>query len=259
MRKYIYIVTILLIANMVRASTIWQEDSDWIPLYTLSDAASDIGNNGHSYLDIVGDATYASGFLQFYNSDSTASEDLLLLRLRLNGKKNKMKGSWQFFFETDGDDEVEWVLQLSSDDLTSEGTIQMGTSSGESESDITFGSVAWTGSYEDNVHWTGEATGDGSQFGGDDDYFLDLSIPWNSFSSLTGIDTNAPSFRVAIASSQQSGQLSDGGAAEISTSDPITSFEDFGDYSGVIPEPAVATLLVGTGAGLLISRRVFFR
>ncbi|MBN2161670.1 MAG: hypothetical protein JXR25_10890 [Pontiellaceae bacterium] len=262
--KYAYLMFCgLLMTATTRADMFWPTDDAWIPLYTdgsaLADASNDTGNKGHPYLDIVGDATYASGYLHFLDADTNigATDDMLLLRLRLNGTKNKMKGAWQVFFETDGNDGVEWVLQLTSDDLAKEGELQFGTSGGETKDSITFGSLAWSGNYEGNVHWTGEATSDGSRFGGDDDYFLDLAMPWNEFSGITGIATNSGSFRVAAATSQQSGQLSDGSLSDFIMTIPISNFTDFENFNIVIPEPAAASLLVGAGCAILLSRRIF--
>jgi len=175
-------------AGVSMADTVnWPADNEWNPLYSsgvqFSDVPQDTGNNGHLHLDIVGDSTYAGGYLMYRSAADTPgeTEDQLLLRIRVNSMKNKMSGAYQVFFETDGDAAVEWVMQFSSTDLDSSGTLEFGAASGTNRNGVAFGAVAWTGSYAGNVNWTGTPTGDGSQFDGDDDYYLDLSMPWLNF------------------------------------------------------------------------------
>lgn len=255
----------LLIASCgsAEADTVnWPSDTDWNPLYSgglpFSDIPRDTGNNGHLHLDIVGDSSYAGGYLVYRSVADTPgeTEDQLLLRIRVNTKKNKMPGVYQVFFETDGNASVEWVLKLTTSDLDVGGTIEFGAASGTNRNGVTFCSVAWTGSYAGNVNWTGTATGDGSQFDGDDDYFLDLSMPWQDFSGLTGINSTNDPFRVLIASSQSDGKISDGDMGNSSVSANVdASFTDI--YSDAIPESATVTLILGNGVLMVIGRRIF--
>ena len=192
---------VIIPAGTCLADTInWPAYADWHPLISegtyISDPVSDTGNNGHQHLDYVGDSTYAAGYLLYRAAADTPgeTEDQLLLRMRLNSSKNKMAGAYQVFFEINGDNSVDWVLQLSTDDLDSGGTLEFSAAGGTNLSNVAFGSIAWTGSYLGNVNWTGTPTGDGSNFDGNPDYFLDLSMPWNVFSANTGItSTNGSS------------------------------------------------------------------
>ncbi len=240
----------------------WPSDTDWNPLYSegvlFPDVPQDTGNSGHLHLDIVGDSSYAGGYLMYRSAAATPgeTEDQLLVRIRVNDKKNKMPGAYQVFFETDGDTSVEWVLQLTTSDLDADGTIEFGAASGTNRNGVAFGSIAWTGSYADNVNWTGTVTGDGSQFDGDDDYFLDLSMPWQNFSGLTGINSTNDPFRVFITSSQSGGQISDGDVGNSSVAANVDfSFTDV--YSDAIPEAAPVTLILGIGVLAVIGRRIF--
>lgn len=257
------LLTMMLTAS-IRADIItWPGNDDWIPLQlqdeSLENSSGVIGNKGHPYLDIVGDSTYASGYLQFHSvaNHPDETEDHLLLRLRVNGAKARMKGAYQVFFDTDGDDGLEWVLQFTTDNLDQEGLLQFGTAGGETRDGITFGAIGWTGTYAGNVNWTGSPTGDGSQFGGDDDFFLDISMPWDEFSNLTGVQSKHTSFRVLMATAQQGGSFSEG-EADASLMSLTSGFNDFGSLSiAVIPEPATAVLLAGSAAAYLLGRRIF--
>ncbi len=252
-------------AGVSMADTInWPANNDWNPLYSsgvlFSDISQDVGNNGHLHLDIVGDSTYAGGYLMYRSATDTPSEteDQLLLRIRVNNKKNKMSGAYQIFFETDGDAAVEWVMQLITSDLDSEGTLEFGTADGTNPNGVTFGAVEWTGTYAGNVNWTGIATSDGSQFGGDDDYYLDLSMPWQDFSSLTGITSTNDAFRLLITSSQSSGQILDGDVGSSSVA-ATANFSFDSVYSDVIPEPTAVVLILLFGTSFVFGRRIFGR
>ena len=238
----------------------WPANGTWTPLSSAAniyaDPTQDIGNNGHLYLDIVGDATYSAGYLLYRSMEGTAeTEDELLIRIRLNEDKAKNPGAYQVFFETDGDDSVNWVMQLT---ISGQGnnvinTLEFGSASGTNRNGVVFGSTVWS-STAGYVHYAGTATGDGSNFGGDPDYFLDLAMPWATFSSQTGINSTNDPFRVMITSSQSSGQISDG---DIGNS-PVAPNVDFllkDAYSATIPEPATLPLLLGVGGGIFYIRR----
>jgi hypothetical protein len=79
-------------------------------------------------------------------------------------------------------------------------------------------------------------------------------MPWKVFSDNTGILSTNDNFRLLITSSQTSGQITDGDVGNTSVTTDI-SFS--GLYSDVIPEPAAATLIAGTGILTLAIRRRF--
>ncbi|MCF7818900.1 MAG: PEP-CTERM sorting domain-containing protein [Kiritimatiellales bacterium] len=266
MNKTILGIQLLALCATAHATVIsWPTSGAWNALYSAggsySDIPNDIGNSGHEYLDIVGDATYAAGFLLYRSAADTLSEteDQLLIRIRLDEKKNKMPGAYQVFFETDGDDSVEWVLQLNTTDLDANGTLTFGSASGTNRNGVVFGAASWTdSSYSGYIHYTGLATGDGSQFDAGDDYFLDVAMPWLTFSGLTGITSTNDPFRLLITSSQSAGQINDGDVGNSSVA-PNTDFLFSTAYSETIPEPAVLPLFAIVGGSMVYVRWRFRR
>jgi hypothetical protein len=250
-----------------RASVLaWPEDKLWTPLTSdaslYADEVKDIGNNGHLYLDIVGGTDslgndYAGGYLLYQEATSPNTEDLLFLRIRLNKKKNQNNsGAYQVFFETDGDDSVEWVLQFSAERNINNSYLEFGSASGTNRAGVTLGAVNWSGQYPEYGHFADTTTADGSEFDGDADYFLDLAMPWQVFESYTGISSTNEAFRLLITSSQSIGQVLDG---DVGGSD-VTPNQDFlfsDEYTEAIPEPLVVSLLAGFGISLLACRRLF--
>lgn len=234
---------------------------EFVAIYN-TDPVSDTGNSGHPHLDIVGGTDdngldFAGGYLSYKTAGSLPSltEDRLFFRYRLDGIKNKMTGAYQVFFETTGDNAVDWALQLYTTDLNSSGTLEFGRASGTDRNGVVFNPVDWTGSYADYVDFPGTPTADGSQFNGDADYFLDLSIPWEQFSSFTGIQTFSNNYKIVLTTSQNQGSLEDGDVIGTSDSGNVV----FADVMAPIPEPAVASLVAGFGLSLLFGRRIFGR
>jgi hypothetical protein len=111
-------------------------------------------------------------------------------------------------------------------------------------------------------HWEGTTTGysqitlAGTDLDGKkDDAFIDIGVPWQEFSRLTGA-TAFDHLRVAVTTStthtgvNKDAPLGTDGPALVMVSDTL---------SDTIPEPAVVSLLLGAGGGLIFYRRVFKR
>ncbi|MEN8255909.1 MAG: hypothetical protein ABFR33_10630 [Verrucomicrobiota bacterium] len=235
----------------------WPVHAEYQPLYSganpYSDIGEDIGNNGHDHLDIVGDSTYAAGYLLHREAPGTPSdtEDQLFIRIRLNDFKNNMPGAYQVYFETDGNNSVDWVMQFETTDLDSNGTLTFSEASGTNRSSVIFGPTVWTGGNTD-TRWTGQPTSDSSNFDNDPDYFLDMAMSWDAFSTHTGIISTNDAFRILIASSQNENTL-DGDMANSSVEN--VNFEVV--YSDTIPEAMSITLILSIGASMLAARRIF--
>ena len=217
------------------------------------DPENDTGNQGHEYLDIVGEDSVPAAYMLFREVSGTETEDQLLFRIRIDGKKNAMPGAFQVLFESTGDTSVDWYLELASGDLDSEGTVSFGAASGFNRSGVTFDTTEWTGSYTDYIQWTGTATDDGSQYTGDDDYFIDIAMPLSVFADCTGISSTNDPFRVVVSSSQNNGSLMDGDIALSSAAaGEEVVFSDV--YSDTVPEPRTLGLCAGIGAAIFFVR-----
>jgi uncharacterized repeat protein (TIGR01451 family) len=193
----------------------------WLPLYGqdsfYSDVENDISNNGHEYLDFVGNSNYPAAFYMYRTAvDSGEAEDQLLFRLRVDWEKPKMSGAYQVFFETSYDASIDWVLELTTQNLDTEGWVQFGDAAGTNRSGVTYGTVVWSNNFTATTgyaNWTGDPIvypDPADKFNGSDDFFVEFGMPWQVFTNYTGItSTNSP-FRLLIASSQSSGQIDDG-------------------------------------------------
>ncbi len=272
MKKLIYIPLLALCSAACADITSWPTEWEWNPLYSSSgslyeDGRLDTANNGHLYLDIIGgfDAQgneYAGAYLVRQDAASgNQNEAQLMIRIRLNAAKSSDPGAYQVYFETTGDASVNWLLQL---ETPQQGTPQLtfGAASGTNSSAVLINSPLWTGSVSGYSRYTGLATADGSQFSskpngsGDDDYFLDLSMPWDVFSASTGITSTNDPFRALIVSSQSGGNAFDGDVGNTA----LTTNIKFADaYSDTIPEPSQFSLLAVAGGFLWFARRRFRR
>ncbi len=245
----------------------WPSWAQWQanPLYASSgvlygDVPQDTGNNGHLYLDYVGDSTYAAGYL-LYRSVASApgeTEDHLFIRLRLNTNKRNDSGAYQILFETDGDDSVEWAMQLAVPKQGASRTLTFGVASGTNRNGVTFGTVAWTDTTSEYLNYSGTATDDGTTFDRDADYFLDLAMPWAVFSANTGIASTNEPFRVILGSSQLAGSSLDGDVGNSAAAGDVYFKDIYGTANpAAIPEPAVLGFISLFGIGLLAAKRLF--
>ncbi len=260
MHKSVYYILVMILFGWSGLATASITDS-WTAIYA-TDATGDTGNGGHPYLDIAGGTDvngldFAGGYLHYQSASSNPqlTEDLLSFRFRLDGIKNKMPGAYQIFFETTGDTSVDWALQLTTDDLNTSGTLEFGTASGADRSGVAFTQVEWSGTYADYVDYSGTPTDDGSRFNGDADYFLEFSMPWQQFSSSTGITSPNGNMCILMSTSQNQGSLMDGDIAGTTSSGNVA----FSDVYVAIPEPAVASLVGGFGIAFLFGRRIFHK
>lgn len=185
-------------------------------------------------IDIRGDATYNAGYWFFDGKD-------LMFRMRLDQTPGvNTQAVWMVLIDTDGDNFVEWSLQR---DAKTDDQIELNIAlvGGPLFSNVTPSANSFW--FDDIPSIYGRFVGptdDGSMFDGDVDGFVDLAIPFSSFSLYTGVTLNTP-LRVAFATSTTHQSINKDLPDQ--WSDPF-----------VLPEPGTITLLalglLGVGAKL---------
>ncbi len=229
--------------SQIQAVT-WPSEGAWTPLFQGAGFYSDALNDENpDWIDIVGDSTYSAGF---WNIDdmgtATSSDDILMFRMRLHQNGQGANSVWQFVLDTDLDGGANWSLQLDNKTdnrlefviATSPGppfAIPPGTDPVEFD-----GTNAYWSSTDLDAWRRWSTAGDGSNFGGDDDAFLDVAMPWDEFSSITGL--TEPSFGVILTTSQDHNN--------VNKDHP----DDDESFSNPIPEPATAVAVVSAMVGL---------
>ena len=199
----------------------WPALDEWTPVLSgdgyMWDPPGDTGNEGHEYLDIVGDQTnFPAAYMNFRyaTNTTTEAEDQLLFRIRVDDRKNNnMIGAYQIFFETTFDSGVDYYIQLAGeidDGNQADAVVTFGAAAGYSPSGVQFTNVIWSGNFAD---YGGFGANDGSQIGGELDYFIDLVMPLSVFTDYTGIHSTNDAFRVLVSTSQNNGTLTDGDIA----------------------------------------------
>jgi len=223
-------------ASISRADVNWPAtNAGWIPV-TI--------NGGQPYtepadvtpttVDIRGDATYNAGYWFFDGSD-------LMFRIRVDGSPTgNTQAVWQVLIDTDTDDGVEWALQLDAkNDDSVELTAALVGGLPFSAVTLSLAEIWWAATPTQYTRFV-TPTGDGSNFGGNGDTFVDLAMPWSSFSLYTGVTLQTPlrfAFSTATTDTGINKDLPD------QWSDPF-----------ILPEPGTITLvalgLLGVGARL---------
>jgi hypothetical protein len=209
------------------------DDEDWHPFLAGGALYSDpVGDINPDWLDIVGDATHAAGYWAYSDAGTPSKlDDEIMWRIRLEEWKVNPNVVWQIFMDESGDNEVELVNAIT-------GGLTFG--------DVDLNTTAiWSGPIADFSRVI-TPTGDGSAFGGGgDDAFLDIGMPWATFSALTGASGSQP-IRFGLSSSATHSGINKDLPFSLSSSDPVAS--GFTDPIFGIPEPSTFSMIA---AGLL--------
>lgn len=241
---------LIVLGGRADAVAVWPNEPDWQALtFGGGNYWDPTGDQSPKTVDMVGNATYASGY--WYQSE-IADQNQLSLRMRVDGDGSNSRDVWQFLFDTDNDaTTIDWVLEVRQSGNPSGRQVMLtsATTGGPTFGDVVLSSsFAWTGTLADWTRWS--AAGDGSNFGGNTDYFLDVAIPLDLFLSITTPnDPNA--FRIGLSTSTSHTQLNKDLPADLNSGSPIS-----GSMSGAIPEPNTAAMLaLGLAALALRGRR----
>lgn len=247
----------VILASCAQAAPIWPANDMWRPLYRLggfiTDADNDFpGANGQASLDIEGNATYAAGYIYIDNAGTPtdSSDDYLMFRMRLDGTRANPNGVYQILIDADGNPAtVDYVLQtdMAADDMVE---LLATTSGGPTFGGVAMNAVSWQGDLATYAHVLTPAT-DGSNFGGNPDYFVDVAIPWQQWEVITGL-SQQDAFAIALSASTQDTLINRDYPLNYTSGTQVSL--GFGDpMRPPVPEPRTL-LLVGVPLALLYLR-----
>ena len=233
---------------------VWPADSAWNPM-TQSNGQyfwDTLGDDSPSQIDLVGDTVTYPGAYWLYDCCGTygnSADDLFLFRMRVDAVPVSSANSvWTFVFDTNQDGLVEWALQL---DGKNNNVVELVPTvvGGQNVGDITLSPTSsWSGAISDYSRFT-PATG--SNFGGTPDGFVDIGIPWSSFSAITGINQNTPLSYAPLTSTTDQAINSDIPQG-LAGNAPVSSV--LSDSRPAVPEPTTLVLLATVFGGSLLRR-----
>ncbi|MEN8254940.1 MAG: hypothetical protein ABFR33_05660 [Verrucomicrobiota bacterium] len=241
--------------NMAGADIIWPADGDWTALMSGTDMYHDpSGDQTPASIDLVGTTdTYSAGYWALVEDGDIiggTTNDAFMFRMRLRANGDGKNYAWQTLLDTDGDaSDVEWIFQLvQSGNPSNRGVELIKTAvGGTTLGDINIGSntAAWLGGMSLYSRW--------SAITGSTDFHVDLAIPWNEFSTITGV-AEIGQIRTVLATSTSHANTGKDAPLGLALTDQVSDV-----LSETIPEPAVVSLLLGTGGGMVFFRRIFKR
>jgi hypothetical protein len=238
--------------HVAQADIVWPADNDWKALTVGSGLYNDVeGEINPASVDLVGTVdSYSAGYWALVeNGDITGgvTNDAFMFRMRLRGSGATKQFVWQTHMSIDGDSSnVEWILQLvhsgSNDGVE---LIQTDVGGATLRDVSTVANNAWLGDVDLYSRWT--------PISGSTDYHVDFSVPWSTFTNFTGV-TEIDQIRTVLSTSAAHNQTNKDAPLGATLDEQISNV-----LSESIPEPAVVTLLLGAGGGLLFYRRIFKR
>ena len=251
----VIIAVVTMLGQIASADIIWPTDADWTALTIGAHYYNDVqGDQAPSAVDLIGTVdSYSAGFWAFVENgdiNGGATNDVFMFRMRVGGESGNYV--WQAHLDTDGNgSDVEYIFQLVQSGGPSDQGVKLIKTlvGGSTLGDISVDAKAasdWSGLLSLYSRWTAVP-------GSPTDFHVDFAIPWTEFTSITGVSSLDQIRAVLATSSTHAGINKDaplGGDLSTQISDAL---------SDSIPEPAVATLLLGAGGGLLAFRRIFKR
>ena len=226
--------------HVAHADLIRNDLTNWVAITVGGGLYNDPSDKNPGSSDLLGDSTHAAGFWQLDEGGS------LSFRLRVSALPKNPQSVWQILMNTDtNDSNIEWILQLSYSGRDNGVFLTQTTSTGD---DLYLGDIETlsTNAWEGTTTGFSQMTLAGTDLDGQKaDAFIDFGIPWQDFEIITGL-SSINDLEVAITTStthsgiNKDAPLGTDGPGSLLISDAL---------SETIPEPAVLTLLLGTGGG----------
>ncbi len=254
----------LLSPNLTHAAAIWPTlNDDWVAV-TINKGAGYYGDisqdESPTSVDMVGNDTTPMLFWHYQDNGTVdQSDDQIQFRLRIDDEANNPQYAWQIVFDTDTDAGIDYVLELdysgNPDKICFTSTIIGGEGIDETIADVTFdtGNPIWT---TENVIAYSRfiTTGDGINLGkaGSEDFYVDIAMDWNTFSTATNIGLT-DTFRFGASTSATDQSINKDVPQGLDPSDPVASI--FGDSVVPLPEPSSVSLLALGFCGLAMRRK----
>jgi hypothetical protein len=203
--------TIAVLALLVPSTALaWPAESDWEDLevssVSLVDPADDmVEYNSASYLDIVGDSTSVDAAGLWY-VDSTA----LYFRIRVDQDPSdedhfSSEGSWVVLIENDGDTSAyEYSIAYTSDGDGSSSIQVYSNATKSGDADDPAENILWETDYDPKgMTETAAISSADSSISLDQDYFIDLTIPWADLETDTSFSFSRDvAFQLALATAE---------------------------------------------------------
>lgn len=250
---------LLLSTLAVQGAATWPTlSSDWTAV-TVDGGSSfyhDPDDINPASTDIEGDATY-SALYWYYQDNGTPlddSDDQLQFRVRLDEEPNNPQSVWQILFNVDADLGLDYLLEYDTSGNPDILEFAATDVEGPNVSDVTVDTshLLWSTNSVASYTRFVNPTGDGSNFGGDNDVFLDMAMPWTEFTSATGI-TKSDSFQIGVSTSTTDQSINKDVPLGLSASSQVSDL--LGDVI-TVPEPTSSMLFgVAVGLGLFGRRR----
>ena len=245
------IIVIVGFVSSAGADIIWPADGDWIALRLGTNYYYDaVGDQSPAAVDLIGTKdSFSAGYWAYAMNgydNGLSLEDAFMVRMRVGGQSGNFV--WQANLDTDGNtSNLEWIFQLVQSGSSDRVILVKTAVGGPTLNDVDIGSntATWSGAVGQFSRW--------SPISGSSDYHVDIAVPWNTFTAITGV-SEPNQIRVVLSTTTTHAGINKDAPLGVSLTEQISNV-----LSDNIPEPTVASLLLGTGFGIVAYRRIFNR
>ncbi|MBK1792360.1 hypothetical protein [Persicirhabdus sediminis] len=248
------------------AAIVWPSSDDgWIAVTDSNgDYYGDPDDINPASLNMIGDEDTPMLFWQYQHMDSAEMEDdQIIFRLRVEDIAKNPQFTWQILFNTKSETGIDFVLELNLSGSSDGIYLAQTLTDGPNFDDVTFDTSTPIEGQEGGYLWFTTVVLDEGEPGyedysrfvatGDGNYFVDIGMSWDAFSTATGLSLT-DEFSIGASTSATHTSINKDVPLGLANTAGVNS--GFGSsINGIIPEPSASALISFALCGFILYRK----